>query len=300
MLLECAKGIAAGIGADLAMLTFDPHPSAFFKAMGDRTMLMTRAQKIRGAEELGVTWFLEEVFSSQLARALPHEFVADYLVGPAGSGLVGIVVGANFRFGQGRAGDAGALKDLCRQHGVACEVVASVECNGAVASSSRTREALQVGDVELASRLLGRPYCLEGVVAHGEGRGRTIGVPTANLGGVCQLLPKAGVYAGRVWVASEGGSPSWHPPVTKRWVGAWPAVFNIGVSPTFGPAISGVRVEGHVLDRPVAQDEFYGRPAAFALEVRLRDERKFASAVDLKAAIAEDIRCARDCLLSES
>jgi riboflavin kinase/FMN adenylyltransferase len=152
---------------------------------------------------------------------------------------------------------------------MACTVVPPVQVDGAPASSSRVRAALAAGDAAAAARLLGRPYRLAGTVVRGDGRGRRIGIPTANLAEVATLVPLPGVYAATVALAD----------------GERPAVVNIGRLPTVGPDRP-LTVEVHI---PGWSGDLYGRTLAVGLDRRLRDERRFPDLDALVAQIRADI-----------
>ena len=153
------------------------------------------------------------------------------------------------------------------------------ELDGAIVSSSRVRAAVAAGDVLLARRLLGRPFCLRGTVVHGDARGRTLGFPTANLDTGLQVLPAHGVYAGRAQVAGV-----WHD-----------AVANIGRRPTFAGA--DVRVEVHLLDGRA--HDLYGQRLAFDVVACLRAERRFDGLPGLLEQIGRDVAAARAVLAED-
>jgi riboflavin kinase/FMN adenylyltransferase len=157
------------------------------------------------------------------------------------------------------------------------QVVRPVLHAGRPISSSRVREALASGDVREAELLLGRPYALDAVVVHGEGRGGRIGIPTANLQPEGQLVPRPGVYAGRCRLPGRE---------------IWPAVVNVGRRPTFGGG--DLTVEAHLLDY---EGDLYGARVRLAFSARLRDEQRFESVAALVARIREDVRTARELLL---
>jgi riboflavin kinase/FMN adenylyltransferase len=163
-----------------------------------------------------------------------------------------------------------------RDHSVAADA------NGAF-SSTRARDAIAAGRLDEAAQVLGRPHSVSGLVVHGDGRGRTIGVPTANLDGVPELLPSNGVYAVRVDVlAAEGSSGDPRP------LGA--GVTNIGVRPTVEKDGTTRRIETHLFD---FSGDLYGQRLRVHLISRIRDEKKFAGLDELKAQIARDIEAAR-------
>jgi riboflavin kinase/FMN adenylyltransferase len=183
------------------------------------------------------------------------------------------VVGFNFRFGRDRGGDVEVLQALGRRHGFAVRAVPPVLIDGAPVSSTRVREAIVRGAVDAARDLLGRPYFVDGAVVRGLGRGRRLGIPTANLDPVNEILPGAGVYAARCRVEAAG---------------LVPAVVNVGRRPTFGGGA--MVLEAHLLD---FEGDLYGRKLRVAFERRLRDEARFADAEALRGQILRDVEQAR-------
>jgi riboflavin kinase / FMN adenylyltransferase len=185
-----------------------------------------------------------------------------------------IVVGYDFTYGQGRSGTTDTLRAHGGRAGVEVAVLAAVEVGGEVASSSKIRAHLKEGDLGAAHRLLGRAWDVDGVVIHGAKRGRTIGVPTANITPDSELLVKGGIYA--VTLAVDGNTPL-------------PAVASLGTNPTFVEA-GGLVLEVHVLDWG---GDLYGKRVRTTFVQRLRDELKFESVADLIAQIQQDIAAAR-------
>lgn len=180
-----------------------------------------------------------------------------------------LVVGADFRCGRGRSCGIDELAGLCQERGMRLEVVDAVAVDGRPASSSRVREALAAGDCAQAERCLGRPHRLHGTVQRGDGRGRGLGFPTANLGPGANQAPATGVYAARATVRGR----------------SVPAAVNVGVLPT----ISGGRpqsIEAHLLDWDA---DCYGAPLDLDLITRIRPEQRFASLADLREQIARDV-----------
>jgi riboflavin kinase/FMN adenylyltransferase len=196
----------------------------------------------------------------------PDEFVLHV---QTACGATALVVGEDFRFGRDRGGDATALRTLAEHHGLRAEIVPPVRHAGEVVSSSRVRVALAEGDVALASALLGRPHRLLGQVVRGDGRGRTIGIPTANLGVAANQVPGTGVYA--AWAILDG----------QRVM----AALNIGHVPTAG-AGRPQTVEAHLLGW---SGDCYGRTLALDLIARIRGEHRFATLNALVAQIRADI-----------
>ncbi len=276
------EAVALSRAARLAacVLTFDPHPGLVV-GRGAPPLLTTLERRAELAGALGVERVYVRRFDAEFAAWSPARFVTDLVAGVLAAKVV--VVGENFRFGAKRAGDLAMLRSEgarlgfeARDHSVAADA------NGAF-SSTRARDAIAAGRVDEAAQVLGRPHSVSGLVVHGDGRGRTIGVPTANLDGVPELLPSNGVYAVRVDVlAAEGSSGGPRP------LGA--GVTNIGVRPTVEKDGTTRRIETHLFD---FTGDLYGQRLRVHLISRIRDEKKFAGLDELKAQIARDIEAAR-------
>lgn len=246
-------------------MTFDPHPLALLSKEGAPGLIMPVWRRCARMDELGIDAVLVQAFDEELSRLGPREFVGQVLREGLGARLV--VVGDDFRFGAGRAGDATSLAK--GEFGpMEVETVPALSWEGAPVSSSRIRAALSAGDIALANALLGQPYELIGTVIRGDGRGRTLGFPTANLRAENGTLPADGVYAA---TTAEGTL----------------AVVNIGVRPTFE---AGRSVEAHLLD---FSGNLYDRTLGLAILARLRGEMRFSGVEELKAQIARDIEAAR-------
>lgn len=211
---------------------------------------------------------------SRLVRLGPEDFL---LLLRDHYGVGGVVVGEDFRFGHERSGDVDTLRDLCPRVGLRCAVVAPVRHAGAVVSTTAIRAAIERGAVIDAGIMLRRPYRISGVVVQGDGRGRQLEFPTANLGGVDNLLPADGVYAG--WVRLNQREPG------------LPAAINIGVLPTIG--VTERRIEVHLIDW---SGDCYGQAIDVDLVDRIRPERRFDGLKQLRAQIAQDVQAAREAL----
>ena len=246
--LEAA--VAAGLMP--TVVTFDPHPRIAFGYEVELLTPLRRRLELIG--DAGIEETLVVEFDLDLARLQPEEFAERVL---ASIGTEVVVAGADFRFGQGRAGDL----DLLRTLGFDARTVPLVES----VSSSRIRELLRAGEIERAAGLLGRPPEVEGTVVGGDARGGTLGFPTANLRLEPDLLvPAYGIYAG----AADG----------RR------AAVSIGTNPHYGGAER--RVEAYLLD---FEGDLYGRRLVVQLWRRLRDEQSFGSEEELVAQIARDV-----------
>lgn len=271
-LVAAALRSARAQSGTAVVLTFDPHPSHVLSPHRAPEALMTVEQKAEILGELGIDFLAVLPFTRELAERSPEEFARDVLQQCLGARAV--IVGHNFRFGRHRAGDASRLAELGATMGFAVETVAAVVHEGAPISSTRIREALARGEIEAANALLGRPHLLDGRVRTGEGRGRTLGFPTANLELLNEAVPGGGVYACRVRVEGE---------TAPR-----PAVVNVGRRPTFGGG--DLIVEVHLLD---FSGDLYGRRLRVAFESKLRDERAFPGVEALKRQIEADAAEAR-------
>jgi riboflavin kinase/FMN adenylyltransferase len=262
-----ARGIAAGA------ITFDRHPIEVLRPGTRPPMLTTLRRRVALLGAAGMEFVLVLPFTRRLSRMRAEEFAIKVLLEAVSARA--IVVGANFRFGHRAAGDPELLAELARPRGVDVIAVSlDAEGGGEAISSTRIRAALASGDVATATRLLGRPFALEGHVVLGEQRGRLLGVPTANLRVPARLaLPARGIYAGHLETRDSGPLP---------------AVSSVGVNPQFGAA--GLRVEAHVLD---FDGDLYGRRVGLSFEHRLRDEAVFPDVAALVAQMHEDIRQAR-------
>ena len=212
-----AQAKAAGRPAIIA--TFDPHPVRFFAPHIPFFRLTTLEQRQRLFEAAGADAMLVFDFDSELAGTTAEDFVVKLLVERLG--VSGVITGEDFTFGKGRGGNVQVLRELGAAHGLTATAMGPVVDDGGVISSSRIRDALKAGDCETATRLLTRPFAVEGVVQHGDKNGRLLGFPTANIDMGHYLRPRYGIYAvkgrlpdGRVLngAANLGIRPSFDPP----------------------------------------------------------------------------------------
>jgi len=272
-LVALAVRDARGANGTSVVLTFDPHPSRVLSPDRAPASLMTLEQKAEILADLGVDRLAVLPFTVELSRREPEEFAREILQRALGARVV--VVGSSFRFGRGRAGDLATLRRLGEALGFRVHGQRPVIARGGPISSTRIREALSRGDVEAARDFLGRRFFVDGAVVKGDGRGRQIGVPTANLLVANETMPGGGVYACWCRVMGDASPPR-------------PAAVNIGHRPTFGGGI--VTVEAHLLDY---EGDLYGRILRLEFEERLREEKKFPDAGALVAQIRRDIGEAR-------
>jgi riboflavin kinase/FMN adenylyltransferase len=267
-LLQRVVGEARSKGAIATAITFEPHPVKFLAPEHAPKLLTPLPRKVRLIEETGIDLLLVLPFTKDLAHLSPLEFVRSTLGGPLHA--VSVHVGPNFRFGYRQSGDPEVLEELARQGGFKVEVLPMLEVRGEQVSSTRIRDLLVAGRVDIANRLLGRPFSLFGPVVAGLGVGRKHTVPTLNLAPVEEQLPKVGVYVTRA----------------RLGVTLCDSVTNVGHKPTFGD--HRLTVETFLLN--FAGDEVAETDMELEFLCRLRDEMKFQNPAILKVQIQEDAR----------
>lgn len=272
------RQLASGAHAESApavVLTFHPHPATVLRNRQGPFYLTTPDERAALLGEMGVDVVITHPFNLDVAGLSAHEFISRL---HNRLGMKHLCIGHDFALGRGREGNFAVLQRLGIEFGYTVESLLPVELDGQVVSSSRIRAALAEGDVVLAGRLLGRPYQVRGEVIHGDGRGRTIGIPTANLELWNErLIPKSGVYA--CFAQIDGNT--------------WQAVTNIGYRPTFDGQTVQIHVETHLLD---FKQDLYGREIALSFVERLRDEQRFESIPELVEQIQRDIVKAKSIL----
>lgn len=268
-----ARGLAAGLGGESVVLTFDPHPAKVLAPSYAPPLITPLQRKLELIAAEGVDVTVVEPFDRAFASKSPDEFARTVLVD--GLGARHVVVGYDFTFGAKRSGNVQLLAELGPKLGFGVTVVPPISVDGIVCSSTKVREFVLEGRVDGAALVLGRAPEVQGEVVHGDGRGRSIGVPTANVQPEAELLPKLGVYAGWAERLSDG----------TRWV----AAINVGTNPTFVEGRN-VRVEAHLLD---CDEDLYGQRLRLGFVARLRDEERFPSREALVAQIRSDVEATR-------
>jgi riboflavin kinase/FMN adenylyltransferase len=272
--LALAHAAAAELDAPFGVVSFEPHPRSFFAPDAPAFRLMTADARARRLEKLGVEVLYELPFGAALAGLSPEGFATEVLA--EGLGVRHVVVGADFRFGKGRAGDVASLRALGARLGFGVTAAPLVSDGQGDFSSTAIRAALAEGRPEEAARILGHWHRIEGAVQHGDRRGHDLGYPTANLLPEGLHLPRFGVYAVLVDVLTG--------PHRGRLAGA----ASIGVRPTFGE--SRPNLEVYLFD---FDGDLYGAELSIALVAFLRPEEKFDSAEALVAQMGADVREAR-------
>ncbi|HEX7958116.1 MAG TPA: bifunctional riboflavin kinase/FAD synthetase [Pyrinomonadaceae bacterium] len=257
---------ALALGAVPTVVTFDPHPRAVLHPESAPPLLQTFDQKVEAFGLLGVEQTIVVRFTPEFARVRAEEFLRDVVHERLQAREV--YLGRGFAFGRGREGDIELLRRVSRELGFFADEVPEVRLRGRRISSSRIRGLLAEGRVNLARRMLGRPYGVEGRVVRGHERGRTLGFPTANLRPDNRVIPRGGVYVTATLIE-----------------GAWRrSVTNVGVRPTFEKDAE-PSVETFVMDWG---GDLYGDVVRVRFLHRLRGERKFASVEELRRQIEAD------------
>ena len=262
---------AAALALPPAILSFEPHPREFFSPLSAPARLTTLREKLELLEGLGIKQAMICPFNRLFAALSAEDFVEQVLL--RSLQVKHLIVGEDFRFGRGRTGDFALLRTLGERFGFAVEAMPDVTVDGLRVSSSAVRQALADGDMNLASSLLGRPYMIDGKVAHGDKIGRQLGFATANIRIKHNPLPMTGVFA--VEVAGLGNT-------------VLPGVANLGIRPTLG----GTRplLEVHLFD---FDRDIYGAHISVRFVKKLRNEQRFPNFDALKAQIAADAVAAR-------
>ena len=274
-----AAGLAGELALPVVVVTFDPHPDEVVRPGSHPPLLSTARRRGELLAGLGVDAVLLLPFTLEFSRLGPDEFVQAVLVDRLHAARV--VVGENFRFGHRAAGNVALLGELGEKYDFAAEGVPLLAGAGETISSTGIRARLAAGDVAGAARDLGRPHRVEGIVARGHRRGRSLGFPTANLETLPHTaIPADGVYAG--WLASLDPAG-----IEEE---RWPAAISIGTNPTFDGRER--TVEAYALDRDDL--DLYGAHVAIDFIARLRGTVRFDSVGELVAQMHRDVDAARE------
>ncbi len=263
-------------GLPAVVLTFHPHPAVVLGGQQDFKVLYTHAERLDLLADIGVDGVITQRFDHAFAAQTPQEFMQHL---SRTTRLNHLVIGYDTALGRDRQGDASRLTELGRDLGYTVEVTTPIRLGEEIISSTRIRAFLHQGDVLQAARSLGRGYSVSGQVVHGDGRGKHINLPTANLSAPSEkVIPARGIYATWVWIGSE------------RFRGAT----NIGTNPTFTPQKQTESIETHLLD---FDRSLYGQELKVEFIDRLREEIKFTSVEQLLEQIQLDIQKTRQILV---
>ncbi len=264
-------------GMKSVVLTFHPHPAVVLRGRSGPFYLTTTSEKVKLLDELGIDFVVTHPFTYEISQSSAHDFVtylSEHLK------FRQLWVGSDFALGKGREGDVTYLTQLGKQLNYHLEVIEPVTQDGQTISSSYIRNLLLEGNVEDAAKLLGRYYPVDGKVIHGDGRGKQIGIPTANLEtSVEKLIPGTGVYACRAQIMGE----------------YWPAAVNIGIRPTFESSDHQSHLEAHILDFSA---DLYSTYITLDFISRLRGEERFQNVDELIRQEHLDIGRTREIIAS--
>lgn len=258
--------------APAVVLTFDPHPATVLSGHELRCLTLPdeRADLLG---QFGVDVVITERFTRELSAVSAYDFMSRLT---RQLGLRYLMIGYDFALGKGREGNATRLAEIGLELGYTLEVIPAVSDESGVISSTEIRKLIEVGNVQEANRLLGRPYSLHGPVIHGDGRGKTIRVPTANIAYSHEkMIPAKGIYACWAYLGAE----------------KYQAAINIGTNPTFTPDKQTPNVEVHLLD--YQGGDIYGEDLRLEFMARLRAELKFDSVEVLLEQIWKDVEDSR-------
>ncbi|HSK89578.1 MAG TPA: bifunctional riboflavin kinase/FAD synthetase [Anaerolineales bacterium] len=261
--------------APAVVLTFDPHPATVLTGR-ELKCLTLPDERADLFGQLGVDVVITERFTRELSTVSAHDFMKRLT---RCLGLRHLLIGYDFALGKGREGNAARLTEIGSELGYIVEVVPALSDESGVISSTEIRKLIEVGNVAEARRLLGHPYSLHGPVIHGDGRGKTIQVPTANIDYPKEkMIPPKGIYACWAYLDDQ----------------KYQAAINIGTNPTFTPDKQTPNVEVHLLD--FQRGDIYGEDLRLEFVARLRDELKFNSVDVLLEQIWKDVESTRTIL----
>lgn len=262
------------LGLPITVFTFYPHPVTILYPERKIQRLFDQRDQREQLDHLGITHMVEQEFTRNFAKLSASDFVQFYLIDKLK--VKTLVVGYDFSFGANRQGDIPFLEKFCQQKGIKLVVVPAHEEGSLIVSSSKIRDELKLGDLQKVYTFLGRNYYVRGIVHHGDARGRTIGVPTANVTPTVDFVPRRGVYITQTHYRNK----------------TYPSITNIGFNPTFhGEKDPPIKTETHLFD---FDEDIYGQEIQVDLLQYLRDEKKFSSIQDLLTQIRSDIQQAKD------
>ncbi|MBI5187516.1 MAG: bifunctional riboflavin kinase/FAD synthetase [Nitrospirae bacterium] len=262
---------AKEINGTSVVVTFHPHPLKILAPDKCPPLISIYEEKITLFTNMGVDVLVKIPFTLEFASKSPGEFVKDILYDSLN--VKEIFVGHNYRFGRGRKGNIERLKDLGVELGFRVNEIDYIAVNGEVVSSTKIRNLLKDGEIEHAAKLLGRPYAITGIVVQGDGRGKALGFPTANIVPEHEIIPAKGVYAVKVFLRGQH----------------YNGIANIGYRPTFGKDI--LTTEANIFD---LNEDIYGEKITLYFIHRIRDEKKFPSVDALVQQIKLDVEAAKN------
>lgn len=293
-LLRQTRELASNLSGPTIACLFEPHPIVLLRPDAAPKRLTTVAERARRMSSIGIDYLVvcqtSHAMLNLSAETFFHALVQETL------NCRGMVEGADFCFGKNRGGDVNLLRSLCDREGIVFNVAEMESTDGQIISSTRIRDALAQGDVASASKMMSAPHRIHGVVSPGDGRGRTLGFPTANLSQIDVLVPSPAVYAGIATVQRSGGNNSSEDTDTDGGtvgeIDTYQAAIHIGPSPTFDSG-SSAKVEVHLLD---FTGNLYDRTISVDFVDQVRGVIKFDSADAIRNQLQHDILSTRQIL----
>jgi riboflavin kinase/FMN adenylyltransferase len=277
-LLENLQSFAKEHDLQTCLLTFEPHPKEFFSPQNAPTRILNLRDKLEALKKTGVDLVVVEHFNANFAKKTPEEFVRDILV--QGLNTKHIVIGDDFHYGSKRAGNIITLENAGKEYGFTVETISTVtDSKSERISSTALRSALKNGELEIAQKLLGRPYMISGHVIHGKKLGRNLGFPTLNLSVTNSLHQRPPAMTGIFVVQVHGLDDT-----------PLPGVASLGFRPTVED-MGRVLLETHLFD---FNKEVYGKVIRVEFLKKLRDEAKYSDLASLQKAIEADANAARN------
>lgn len=274
-LLKKIKSDCLARDLQFVVVTFTPHPQKILQPGKERFLISSYDQRRALLADLGVDHLIEVMFTRDFSTLSPENFLKDYLL--SYPSLKNIYLGYDFAFGANKQGGFDLVKSICESRGIEVEIQPKFEFKGHVVSSSLIREKILAGDVDEVEEILGRKFQLEGVVVKGEGRGKKIGFPTANIQVSLDLIvPDKGVYVTRTIYQGM----------------TYQSVTNIGNNPTFKTS-NQIHIETNIFDFDA---DIYGETLNIEFISKVRDEKKFSTVNDLIEQIKQDVQFSRDFL----
>jgi riboflavin kinase/FMN adenylyltransferase len=276
-LMQRAVSEASSQQLPVVVFTFYPHPVTILYPERKIQRLFDSRDQREQLAQLGVNHLIEQEFTHNFARLSAADFVQFFLIDKLKTKT--LVVGYDFSFGSNREGTIEFLQKVCGEKGLKLIVVPAHHQQNIIVSSSKVRDELKLGNVEMAKELLGRDFYLRGIVHHGDARGRTIGVPTANMSPTVDFVPRKGVYITRTHLKHH----------------IYHSITNIGFNPTFtAETPPSIKTETHLFD---FDEDIYGQEIQVDILKFLRDEKKFSGIQQLVAQIHADITEAKEYFL---
>lgn len=269
-LIKMVINRAKETGAVSLVVTFRPHPLKILAPEKCPPLISIYEEKIQLFEKFGIDVLVKIPFTVDFSMITPRNFVKNILCDLLGAKE--IFVGHNYRFGRGREGNIQKLKEFGKEFGFSIREVEQLSIDGEIISSTRIRHLLKDGEVEYAGRLLNRHYAIMGIIVKGDGRGRDLGFPTANIAPKHAIIPADGVYAVRLFVREK----------------YYDGIANIGLCPTFNK--KELTVEVHIFD---FNEDIYGEEITLYFIRKIREEKKFNNATALIQQINTDIADAK-------